>query len=113
MKPSVAALDWNSRANSIRYSDFSGMYPKPALSFIEAFAECCCTDSRTPCTIRLLLARCAFVRCSTIADIRDGGVASRVRPNWRLKLSARGGRSWWNRSFLSAAAAGRSLSASR
>jgi len=33
--------------------------------------------------------------------------------NLRLKLPARGGRSMGNRSFLSAAAAGRSLSASR
>ncbi len=34
-------------------------------------------------------------------------------PNKRLKLPACGGRSWRNRSFLSAAAAGRSLSAVR
>ena len=34
-------------------------------------------------------------------------------PNLRLKLSARGGRSIRERSFLSAAAAGRSLSALR
>jgi len=37
----------------------------------------------------------------------------RVQPNLRLKLSARGGRSIRESSFLSAAAAGRSLSASR
>jgi len=36
-----------------------------------------------------------------------------VRPNKRLKLSARGGRVVGNRSVLSAAAAGRSLSAIR
>jgi len=34
-------------------------------------------------------------------------------PNLRLKLAARGGRAIKERSFLSAAAAGRSLSASR
>ena len=38
---------------------------------------------------------------------------SSVPPNMRLKLSARGGRSIGNRSVLSAAAAGRSLSAIR
>ena len=36
-----------------------------------------------------------------------------ARPNQRLKLSARGGRVVGNRSILSAAAAGRSLSAFR
>jgi len=35
------------------------------------------------------------------------------QPNLRLKLSARGGRVGWNTFILSAAAAGRSLSASR
>jgi hypothetical protein len=36
-----------------------------------------------------------------------------LRPNQRLKLTARGGRLVGNRSVLSAAAAGRSLSAIR
>jgi hypothetical protein len=37
----------------------------------------------------------------------------KLRPNQRMKLSARGGRLMGKESFLSAAAAGRSLCASR
>jgi len=46
-------------------------------------------------------------------DLWEPALRFKVRPNQRLKLTARGGRVMGNRSVLSAAAAGRSLSAIR
>ena len=45
--------------------------------------------------------------------VQDDSCCGKVPPNQRLKLTARGGRPVGNGSILSAAAAGRSLSAIR